>query len=102
VSGLPSEFTGVLELSSTVPFVALTLRGLVNGRGDCLLTALPAADLTRPAPGAIVFPQIADGNEGSVYMTQFIMLGAGSAAAARLGFFDDKGQALPIGKAHMK
>jgi hypothetical protein len=33
---------------------------LVNQRGDILLTSLPVADLSQPAPRPI-FPQIADG-----------------------------------------
>ena len=102
VSGLPPEFTGILELSSTTPFAALTLRGLFNSRGDFLMTTLPTADLTRPAAASIVFPQIADGYGGGSYMTQFIMLGAGSAASAKLGFFDDNGQPLAIGKSAVK
>jgi len=102
VPGLPPDFTGILELSSTTPFAALTLRGLFNSRGDFLLTTLPTADLMRPAPGSIVFPQIADGNGGGTYLTQCIMLGAGSAAYVKLGFFDDNGQPLAIGKAAVK
>src|SRR5262249_45407883 len=61
ISGLPSGFTGVADLTSSSPFAPLTLRSLTNGRGDFLLTTFPAADLIQPAPTPIVFPQIADG-----------------------------------------
>jgi hypothetical protein len=51
ISGLPQNFTGVLDLySSFVPFVALTVRSTANSRGDFLLTTFPVADLNRPAP----------------------------------------------------
>ena len=43
VSGLPSDFKGVLDISSAAPFAALTLRALTNSRNDFLLTTFPVA-----------------------------------------------------------
>jgi Fungalysin metallopeptidase (M36)/Bacterial pre-peptidase C-terminal domain/Fungalysin/Thermolysin Propeptide Motif len=96
ISGLPLGFTGVADLTSSSPFVPLTLRSLANGRGDFLLTTFPAADLTQPAPTPIVFPQIADGGG---YTTQFIFISADGAASVTVNFVDDNGAALSLGQA---
>lgn len=96
IAGIPDGFTGVLDISSPTPFVALTLRGLVNTRGDFLLTTFPIADFTRPAPTPIVFPQVADGGG---YKTQFIFMStSGSASTVTLNFFDSNGAPLSVGK----
>jgi hypothetical protein len=75
ISGLPSGFTGVLDISAPSPFVALTLRSLNNARNDFLLTTFPAADFTQAVVGPLVFPQIADGKG---YQTQVILLNTSS------------------------
>ena len=95
IPGLPANFTGLLDISSDSPFVALTLRSLTNTRGDFLLTTFPVADATRPAPSPIVFPQIADGGG---YLTEFILLGAGGASKATLQLWNDSGTPLAVGK----
>ena len=46
---LPENFKGIMELSASKPFVAITLRTLVNERGDFLITTFPVADLERTA-----------------------------------------------------
>jgi hypothetical protein len=96
ISGLLSGFTGVLDLTSSSPFVPLTVRSLTNGRGDFLLTTFPAADLTQPAPTPIVFPQIADGGG---YTTQFIFISADGLMplSVTVNFIDDNGAALILG-----
>ncbi|MFZ0426810.1 MAG: fibronectin type III domain-containing protein [Acidobacteriota bacterium] len=94
VSGLPANFTGVLDLQSTTPFAALTLRSLFNSRGDFLLTTFPIADLTRPAPDPVVFPQIADG--GGI-RTQFILINPSTNSVINIRFFDEQGTPLAIG-----
>ena len=94
ISGLPAEFSGVLDLSSSVPFVALTLQSLTNSRGDFLLTTFPIADTTRPAPAPIVFPQIAD---GSGYLTRFVLIAAGAPASVELIFYGHDGTPLAVG-----
>jgi hypothetical protein len=95
ISGLPEGFTGILDISSAAPFVVLTLRSLTNERGDFLLTTFPTADLNRPAPTPIIFPQIADGGG---YTTQFILLSASGAANTTLNFLGDTGKPLAVGK----
>ncbi|MBZ5551584.1 MAG: VCBS repeat-containing protein [Acidobacteriia bacterium] len=95
VPGLPAGFIGVLDIASSVPFVALTLRSLDNPRGDQLLTTFPVADFNQAAPFPIVFPQIADGGG---FKTQFILLGAGAGANTTLNFFTDNGSALAVAK----
>lgn len=94
--GLPADFTGVLELEAADPFAALTLRSLTNTRNEFLLTTFPIADLTRPAPEPIVFPQIADG--GGI-RTQFILINPGSDSVVTIRFFSDDGSPLTIGEA---
>jgi hypothetical protein len=95
VSGVPGGFSGVLDIASPAPFVALTLRSLLNARGEFLLTTFPIADATQPAPQPIVFPQIADGGG---YVTQVILLSPAGAAAANVSFFGDNGNALAVGQ----
>jgi parallel beta-helix repeat protein len=95
IAGLPPGFTGVLDISSTTPFAALTLRALYNERHDFILTTFPIADLGRPAPSPIVFPQIADGGG---FVTEFILLGAGGASSTTIKFYSQIGAPLPVGK----
>lgn len=95
MTGLPAGFTGVLDVSATTPFAALTIRSLSNQRNDFLVTTFPIADFNLPAPGPIVFPQIADGGGCK---TEFILLSTGGAAGFTLSFFDNSGLPLPVGK----
>jgi hypothetical protein len=95
VSGLPAGFTGVLDISSAVPFAAVTLRSLDNERGDFLMTTFPVADANQTAPSPIVFPQIADGGG---YVTQFILLSAGGASSITLSYYGEDGTQLAVGE----
>ncbi len=95
VAGLPQDFQGVLDMAGESPFVALTIRSLVNERGDFLITNFPVADMNRTAPSPIVFPQIA---AGGGYTTNLVLMSSGSAGAARIDFFDDAGRPLAIGR----
>jgi hypothetical protein len=94
ISGLPAGFTGVLDISSTMPFAALTLRSLINECGDFLITAFSIADATEAAPSPIIFPQIANGGG---YVTQFILISASQAASTTLAFFDENGKFTDFG-----
>lgn len=94
MAGLPGEFRGVLDITAPTPFAALTLRSLINSRGDFLLSTFPMADQTQAAPAPLVFPQIVDGGG---YRTEFILLSSGGAAAATLSFFSDDGTPLLVG-----
>src|SRR5439155_26826824 len=61
IGGLADGFTGVLHISSTAPFVALTVRSLSNSRGDFRLTTFPIADRNQAPPVPTLFPQIVVG-----------------------------------------
>ena len=95
VAGLPPEFTGVLDIVSPTPFVALTIRSLTNERNDFLMATFPVADMTVAAPSPIVFPHIADGGG---YATQFILIGTGGASSTTLNFYGEDGTLLAVGK----
>jgi hypothetical protein len=92
---LPAGFRGILEISSSAPFAALTLRSLINSRGDFILTTLPVADLLVLAPFPIIFPQIANGGG---YSTEFILLGTGPSATLALDLMRSDGTPLPVGQ----
>ena len=68
---------------------------MLHERNDFLLSTFPVADTTRDAPFPIVFPQIADGGG---YVTQFILMGAGTASSVTLNFYGEHGKPLPVGK----
>jgi virginiamycin B lyase len=95
ITGLPAGFGGVLDISSTTPFAALTLRSLNNERNDFLMTTFPIADQNQAAPSPVIFPQIADGGG---YMTQFILINRSQSASATLSFYDNNGALLAVGK----
>jgi hypothetical protein len=95
ISGLPEAFRGVLDITSDSPIAALTLRSLVNERGEFLLTTFPVADSSRPAPYPIIFPQIADGGG---YRTEFILLSPSGPSSTTLSFYGESGAPLAIGK----
>jgi hypothetical protein len=95
VTGLSAEFTGVLDIRSTMPFAALTLRSLVNGRNEFLMTTFPFADVNQAAPSPVVFPQIVDGGG---YITEIILLSSGQAASATLNYYDENGMPTNFGK----
>ncbi len=92
IRNLPAGFTGVLDISSTTPFAALTLRSLINERDEFLMTAFPIADADKEAPSPIVFPQIAD--DGG-YVTEFILLSPEGASSTTVNLFDEDGASLP-------
>jgi Leucine-rich repeat (LRR) protein len=95
ITGLPTGFTGVLDISSTTPFAALTIRSLLNERHDFLMTTFPIADANAQAPSPIVFPQVVDGGG---YVTQFIFISPTAASTSILSFWDDTGAPLAIGQ----
>jgi hypothetical protein len=88
IAELPDGFTGILDVSSTTPFAALTVRSLYNENKDYLMTTFPVADVNQRAPSPIVFPQIADGGG---YATQFILLSTGGAASTTIDYSGDDG-----------
>jgi sugar lactone lactonase YvrE len=95
ITGLPAEFTGLLDISSTTPFAALTIRSLYNENGDYLMTTFPVADMNQAAPSPIVFPQIASGGG---YATQILLLSAGEASSTTIHYYDNDGAPLAVGR----
>jgi trimeric autotransporter adhesin len=95
IEGLPEGYRGVLDISSTTPFAALTVRSLKNERDDFLMTTFPIADANQIAPSPVVFPHVADGGG---YVTEFMLISAGAAASTTPGFYNDAG--APIDFSH--
>jgi sugar lactone lactonase YvrE len=96
IYGLPDAFTGVIEISSTKPFNALTLRSLTNNRGDFLVTTFPIAVASQSSTAPLLFPQIA---AGSGYQSQIILLSTGDAATGvTISYTGDDGQPVAIGR----
>ncbi|MGB7623043.1 MAG: M6 family metalloprotease domain-containing protein [Terriglobia bacterium] len=96
IAGLPAGFTGMLDLSSSSPFTALTLRSLTNVRGDFLLTTLPVVDVNQPAPTPLIFPQIANGGG---YQTQIILMGtSGATSTVTLSYLGNDGTPIVVGR----
>jgi hypothetical protein len=93
--GLPANFIGVLDVSSSAPIVALTLRSLFNQRGELLFSTIPVADMTRPAPSPVIFPHLADGGG---FQTQLILLSPITPAATIVKLFGETGAPLGIAK----
>jgi hypothetical protein len=91
ISGLPTDFKGVLDINSAALFSAITVRSLYNERDDFLATAFPIADATRTAPSPIVFPHIADGGG---YETEFMLISPEGESNTTLNLFDETG--IPI------
>jgi O-glycosyl hydrolase len=94
ITGLPSGFTGVIDIASATPFAALTLRSLKNERDDFLITSFPVADYDAIAPSPVIFPQFVDGGG---YITQSIFLSSGSASSTMLGLYGESGDPLALG-----
>jgi hypothetical protein len=88
IEGLPAGYRGVLDISSTTPFAALTVRSLYNERGDFLMTTFPIADANQTAPSPVVFPHVADGGG---YITEFMLISAGAAASTTPSFYNEAG-----------
>ncbi len=88
-------FTGIVDIRSTSPVTAVTLKLTTNSRGDLLLTTLPVADLTRPPSSSpVVLPQIAIGGG---FSTRIITLNPGTTTASgRLNFYADNGTSLSV------
>ncbi len=81
-------------MSAATPFAALTLRSLVNERGDFLVTTIPIADPNAPASLPIAFPQMVDGGG---YVTQFIRISSAGASGAALSHNDEFGTSNDFG-----
>ncbi|MDA2933791.1 hypothetical protein MYX82_05555 [Acidobacteria bacterium AH-259-D05] len=55
-------FTGLMEITSSIPIAPVTLKLTTNSRNQSILTTLPLADLTRAVTvSSLIFPQIGFG-----------------------------------------
>ncbi len=89
-------FTGQIEVRSSEPFAAVTLKLTINSRGELVLTTLPVGDAVSPQSAAsIVFPQIAIGGG---FSTRFVFLHADSSnpADGQLQFFLSDGSMMLV------
>jgi hypothetical protein len=93
-SSIPSNFQGVLTLSSNVPIAPVTLRSTTNQRGENLYSTLPVVDLNNPPTGPLYLPQIADGGG---FTTQIILINTSSSPGSiTMNFHNDYGAGLQI------
>ena len=69
--GGPQSMHGTLTFKSDVPVSAVALRGLVNERGEFLITPLPVADVDDWVPASMFFPHFA---EGGGWTTRFVLV----------------------------
>jgi hypothetical protein len=93
---LPTEFQGVLRVSSSTPISVAGLRGRYNERNDFLITTTPPLDeSTPPSTAPLYFPQIADGGG---FTTQLILLNGdlGQLASGTIQLFSQIGGALDL------
>jgi hypothetical protein len=94
IPSLPTNFQGILTLSSNVPVSPLTLRLTKNQRAEDLFSTLPVADLNNPPVGSLFLPQIVDGGG---FQTQLILLSTSSTTGAvQLDFFNDLGASVGL------
>ena len=85
---IPVDFTGLLDISSTMPIASLAMRMTVNQRGEIVYAPLPMIDLQNPpAPGRII-PQVADGGG---YTTRFVVLDTTASGVVYINVFDNSG-----------
>lgn len=92
---LPDNITGILDIAAPSPFLALTLRLLVNGKGDTLLTTFPVAGVNDSVLPPLYFPQIVNGGG---YQTEVILLSTSGGASTTVSFHKDDGSPMSIGK----
>lgn len=93
-TGLPADFSGVLDISSTQPNSFLTLRQTINERGESIWSTLPVANLSNAPQGIQILPQIVNGGG---YRTEIIVLGTSvDLGAVYVNFFDETGGNVPL------
>jgi hypothetical protein len=95
IAGLPVGFRGVPDIASDSPISALRLRSPVNERDEFLMATFPVADMNKPSPAPIIFPQLVDGNG---FVAEIIFLSGGQSCTLTTSYFDDAGAPLQIAK----
>ncbi len=93
-AGLPTAFTGLLEMSGAEPFVCTSLKLSSNQRGEPILTTLPVADLDREFPSSpLILPQI---GFGVGFSTRLILISPPVESVASLRFRNSSGGDLTL------
>jgi Bacterial Ig-like domain (group 3) len=93
-TGLPANFSGVLNITGTQPNSFLTLRQTINERGENIWSTLPVADLNNPPLGIQILPQIVNGGG---YKTESIIIStSASLGTVYINFFDEGGSSVPL------
>ncbi|MDD5543058.1 MAG: hypothetical protein PHX83_07765 [Acidobacteriia bacterium] len=91
---VPTNFQGVLNITSNVPLSTVTLRLTANQRGDNLFSTLPVADLNNPPVGALLIPQIVNGGG---FTTQIISINTSTnGGTVNILFLNDSGQVTVV------
>jgi hypothetical protein len=90
-----SLLSGTFTFNSSLPISVIALRGFTNERSEFIITTLPVADLSAPAPsGPIVFPHFA---EGGGWTTQIALVNTtDSVLTGSVQFRDQSGQATGL------
>ena len=93
-------FTGLMEITSSVPIAPVTLKLTTNERDQSILTTLPLVDLTQPLTAdSLIFPQIGLGNFGAgAFATRLILINqeTSSEAIGNLELFQSDGSPLVV------
>jgi hypothetical protein len=97
-SNISDGFTGLVEIRTSIPVAAVTLKLTVNVRGDLVLTTLPIADLTKISTSTqFVFQHLAT---GAGFTTRLVLINPSTiAGGGRLAFLrsDATPLNLPLG-----
>lgn len=92
IAELPSDFVGVLDVSSSEEFSALAVRSFYNERGEYLVSTLQIADLNGTAPFPVMFPRVVGGGG---FETKFVFIGPGGGESkVTLHLYGDKSISL--------
>ena len=96
-AGVPTPFSGILRIASTVPDIAAVgLRLAINPRNDILVTTTPAADENAaPIASDLFFPHFVDSGG---WTTQFILFSGspGQTASGTIRFIRQDGQPMEL------
>jgi hypothetical protein len=93
-TGLPANFSGVLNITSSQPNSFLTLRQTINERGESIWSTLPVADLNNAPQGIQILPQIVNGGG---YKTETIAISTSAGPGTIfISFFNEGGTSVPL------
>ena len=94
--GLSGTYNGLLEITSTTPISAITLKLTINERNDLVYTTLPVADLNSVSTSTqMVFPHIAFGGGFSTRLI-FINTDMTKSTTGKLSFYKSDSTAMTV------